>query len=89
MPVMANPEGKKSRSKRKLNNKERLEFDGLLDEVTIVENEIATLDSKLADPEIYATGDNQLAVLQKRRAELEELIVSKTTRWEELSEFSD
>jgi hypothetical protein len=72
-----------------LNNKERLEFDGLLDEVTIVENEIATLDSKLADPEIYATGDNQLAVLQKRRAELEELIVSKTTRWEELSEFSD
>jgi ATP-binding cassette subfamily F protein uup len=89
MPVMANPEGKKSRSKRKLNNKERLEFDGLLDEVTIVENEIATLDSKLADPEIYATGDNQLAVLQKRRAELEELIVSKTTRWEELFEFSD
>jgi ATP-binding cassette subfamily F protein uup len=89
MPVMANPEGKKSTSKRKLNNKERIEFDGLLDEVTIVENEISTIDSKLADPEIYATGDNQLAVLQKRRAELEELIVSKTTRWEELFEFSD
>ena len=88
MPVMANPEGKKSTSKRKLNNKERREFDGLLDEVTTVENEIATLDSKLSDPEIYATGDNQLAVLQKRRTELEELIVVKTTRWEELSEFS-
>ncbi|MGY8733640.1 MAG: ABC transporter C-terminal domain-containing protein, partial [Pirellulales bacterium] len=69
-------------------NKERIEFDGLLDEVTTVENEIATLDSKLSDPEIYATGDNQLAVLQKRRTELEELIVVKTTRWEELSEFS-
>jgi len=89
MPVMANPEAKESTSKRKLNNKERIEFDGLLDEVTIVENEISTIDSKLSDPEIYATGDNQLAVLQKRRAELEELIVSKTNRWEELSEFSD
>ena len=88
MPVMANPEGKKSTSKRKLNNKERLEFDGLLDEVTTIEKEMATLDSKLSDPEIYATGDKQLAVLQKRRAELEELIVVKTTRWEELSEFS-
>jgi ATP-binding cassette subfamily F protein uup len=88
MPVMANPEGKKSTSKRKLNNKERIEFDGLLDEVTTIEKEMATLDSKLSDPEIYATGDKQLAVLQKRRAELEELIVVKTTRWEELSEFS-
>ena len=89
MPVMANPEGKKSTSKRKLNNKERLEFDGLLDEVTTIEKEMATLDSKLSDPEIYATGDKQLAVLQKRRAELEALIVAKTKRWEELSEFSD
>ena len=89
MPVMANPEGKKSASKRKLNNKERLEFDGLLDEVTTIEKEMATLDSKLSDPEIYATGDKQLAVLQKRRAELEALIVAKTKRWEELSEFSD
>lgn len=89
MPVMANPEEKKSTSKRKLNNKERLEFDGLLDEVTTIEKEMAILDSKLSDPEIYATGDKQLAVLQKRRAELETLIVSKTKRWEELSEFSD
>ncbi|MDG1405104.1 MAG: ABC-F family ATP-binding cassette domain-containing protein [Planctomycetota bacterium] len=89
MPVMANPEGKKSTSKRKLNNKERLEFDGLLDEVTTIEKEMATLDSKLSDPEIYATADKQLAVLQKRRAELEALIVAKTKRWEELSEFSD
>jgi ATP-binding cassette subfamily F protein uup len=89
MPVMANPEGKKSTLKRKLNNKERLEFDGLLDEVTTIEKEMATLDSKLSDPEIYATGDKQLAVLQKRRAELEALIVAKTERWEELSEFSD
>ena len=89
MPVMANPEGKKSTSKRKLNNKERLEFDGLLDEITTIEKEMATLDSKLSDPEIYATGDKQLAVLQKRRAELEALIVAKTKRWEELSEFSD
>ncbi|MDC1020803.1 ABC transporter C-terminal domain-containing protein, partial [bacterium] len=87
--VMANPEGKKSTSKRKLNNKERLEFDGLLDEVTTIEKEMATLDSKLSDPEIYATADKQLAVLQKRRAELEALIVAKTKRWEELSEFSD
>jgi len=89
MPVMANPEGKKSTSKRKLNNKERFEFDGLLDEITTIEKEMATLDSKLSDPEIYATGDKQLAVLQKRRAELEALIVAKTKRWEELSEFSD
>ncbi len=89
MPVMANPEGRQSASKRKLNNKERLEFDGLLDEVTTIENEMATLDSKLSDPEIYATGDKQLAVLQARRAELEALIVAKTKRWEELSEFSD
>ncbi len=87
MPVMENPEAKVSTSKRKLNNKERVEFEGLLDAIAADEDVMADIDKQMEDPAIYSSADGKLAELQRRREQLVLRVGAATVRWEELSEL--
>jgi ATP-binding cassette subfamily F protein uup len=87
MPVMENPEAKVSMSKRKLNNKQRVEFEGLLDAIAADEDAMADIDKQMEDPAIYSSADGKLAELQRRREQLELRVGAATVRWEELSEL--
>ena len=88
MPVMVNPEGKASSSKRKLNNKERTEFKGLLDIIAADEYAITDIDAQLEDPALYSASDGRLTELQGLRKQLEAKVAADTARWEELSELA-
>ncbi|MFT7517358.1 MAG: ATP-binding cassette subfamily F protein uup [Myxococcota bacterium] len=89
MPVMQNPEGKTaSASKPKLNNKQRSEFDGLLDTIAIDEEAMLAIDTQMADPAVYSSGDGKLAQLQQQRAQLEQRVAQATERWEDLAKLA-
>ena len=74
-------------SKRKLNNKQRVEFEGLLDAIAADEDAMADIDKQMEDPAIYSSADGKLAELQRRREQLELRVGAATVRWEELSEL--
>lgn len=88
MPVMQNPESNNSEAKRKLSNKERIEFEGLLDLIADAELKISDIDLQMQDPAVFSAADNKLSELQQLRTVLSGKIDDLTSRWEELSEFA-
>jgi len=71
---------------RKLNHKERLELEGLLERIELAEQAVATIEARLADPSTYRGATSEIAALtaqlEPARAEVEALVA----RWEELEQ---
>jgi len=74
------------RKRRALTYAERLELDGLLEQVEQAEAQVEVLEARLADPDLYGKGGAEIkdlmAEVDAARAETERL----TARWEELEE---
>ncbi|MEN9946345.1 MAG: hypothetical protein RLZZ293_731 [Pseudomonadota bacterium] len=88
--VVANNMNKNSTpvaAKTKLSYKEKLELEQLPDLLAQLETEQNELNQALQDPQLYKT-DHQLASQYTARvAQLDELILNKLARWEELEKF--
>lgn len=78
---------KKTDKPKKLSYKEKVEFDGLLDEIAALEEEKASLESLFASTEFAK--DGAAAEKTKRYNEISALIDQKTVRWEELAERAE
>jgi len=74
---------------RKLSFKEKQELTELPLQIETLENELAGLHAKLADPAFYQAGDGAaIAAGQKRLEELDALLAHSYQRWEELDGLS-
>jgi ATP-binding cassette subfamily F protein uup len=69
---------------RKLTYAERIELDGLLEQIESAESEVAALHARLADPEIYQGDGSRAAALRQTLQEAESRTARLTARWEEL-----
>jgi len=76
-PVRARPEGP-----RKLGYQEQRELDGLPDRIAGLEEQLAELDRRLADPAVYARPD--VGEVVARRNELADAVAKLYARWEQL-----
>ncbi len=71
-------------AKAKLSYKEQLELAELPEKIEKIETEIAAINMKLADPEIYKTDLDKPTTLQIELTELDEALLNIIARWEEL-----
>ena len=71
-------------AKAKLSYKEQLELAELPERIEKIETEIAAINMKLADPEIYKTDLDKATTLQIELTELDEALLNIIARWEEL-----
>lgn len=76
-------------SKRKLNNNERRELAALPERIEALEEEKDALTEKMADPEIYSGGGDEVARLKSRFDAIEAELATAYTRWEELEAIAD
>ncbi|MBO4728662.1 MAG: ABC-F family ATP-binding cassette domain-containing protein [Spirochaetaceae bacterium] len=78
---------KKAEKPKKLSYKEKIEFDGLLDEIASLEEEKASLEALFASADFAK--DGAAAEKTRRYDEVSVLIEQKTNRWEELAERAE
>ena len=78
---------KKAEKPKKLSYKEKIEFDGLLDEIASLEEEKAELEALFASAGFAK--DGAAAEKTRRYDEVSVLIEQKTNRWEELAERAE
>ena len=78
---------KKAEKPKKLSYKEKIEFDGLLDEIAALEEEKASLEALFASADFAK--DGAAAEKTRRYDEVSVLIEQKTNRWEELAERAE
>ncbi len=78
----AKPE--KQRSNRKLSYNETRELAALPDEIAALEQEQATLNQQLLDPNCYRDTPKEAIAWQQRIEAIDELLLEKLARWEEL-----
>ena len=78
---------KKAEKPKKLSYKEKIEFDGLLDEIASLEEEKAELEALFASADFAK--DGAAAEKTRRYDEVSVLIEQKTNRWEELAERAE
>ena len=71
-------------AKAKLSYKEQLELAELPEKIEKIETEITSINSALADPEIYKTDLENATALQIKLTELDEALLNTIKRWEEL-----
>ena len=71
-------------AKAKLSYKEQLELAELPEKIEKIETEITSINSALADPEIYKTDLEKATALQIKLTELDEALLNTIARWEEL-----
>jgi ATP-binding cassette subfamily F protein uup len=82
--VEARPEPRKSKSTRKLTNKERRELEELPAQIEAIEAEQALLGAKLADPVFYQKERSAAAEVKARIDALDRRHAVAFARWEEL-----
>jgi ATP-binding cassette subfamily F protein uup len=82
-PVAAAPAREAARP-AKLSFNEKRELDGLPDRIAQLEAEQAALQARLADPATYRAAPDEVAKLNTRLAELENLVEQAMVRWEAL-----
>ncbi len=70
--------------KKKLSYKEKRELESLPNEIAELEKEQATLEEKLADGSWFTTDLEGATTASERLAEIEELLLEKLERWDEL-----
>ncbi len=75
--------------KVKLSYKLQRELDQLPQKIESLEEEKSQLESKLADPQIYQSGGNELTDLQAQYTSLESAIAVAYERWDELESLSN
>jgi ATP-binding cassette subfamily F protein uup len=66
---------------------ERKELDGIFDEITAIEERVASLQARLADPAFYAQSFGEARLVQDVQAQLQKAeaeLAARTERWEEL-----
>ncbi len=71
-------------AKKKLSYKEQRELENLPQEIEALETEQAQLSEKLADGSWFVTDANAATNASQRLAEIEELLLEKLERWDEL-----
>ncbi len=69
---------------KKLTYVERIELEGLLDQITRAEERVKSLEATLADPALYATRSQDTKTLQFDLATAQAEVQALTARWEEL-----
>ncbi len=82
----AKPEPAARRTKRpsKLGYKESIELEGLMPRIEELEGEIADLEQRLSDPQLYKDDPTGAASLQEQLNSKNQELESTMTRWEEL-----
>ena len=76
--------GKKPQKTRKFLNREQWELDALPTEIETLDQENAQIAETLADPNTYIETPDRIPQLQQRNVQIEELLIAKFARWEEL-----
>jgi ATP-binding cassette subfamily F protein uup len=80
--------GKRAKSKseraRKLTWAEKIELEGLIEQVDEAEERVAALEQKLADPSTYKQADADIGGLQREIEAAHAQVATLTARWEEL-----
>ena len=76
------------RKKVKLSYKDQRELEQLPAEIEKLENEQAELSDKLADGSWFVTDADAATKASQRLAEIEELLLEKLERWDELEQVS-
>jgi ATP-binding cassette subfamily F protein uup len=71
-------------AKAKLSYKEQLELAELPEKIEKIETEITSINSALADPEIYKSDLEKATALQIKLTELDEALLNTIARWEAL-----
>jgi ATP-binding cassette subfamily F protein uup len=71
-------------TKTKLSYKEQIELDQLPEKIEVLETEQASINTMLADPEIYKTDLDKATALQLRLTELDLALIAALERWESL-----
>jgi len=69
---------------RKLTHAERIELDGLFEEIEAAEARVAELQARLADPEIYQGSGERMTVVRADLDLAESEVTRLTARWEDL-----
>jgi ATP-binding cassette subfamily F protein uup len=69
---------------RKLTHAERIELDGLFEEIEGAESRVAELQGRLADPEIYQGSGERMAAIRGDLDLAESEVTRLTARWEDL-----
>jgi len=91
-PVKEKPVNREKPKKdrpRKLTFKEKTELNGLPLRIETLENEVAGLHEKIADPEFYRSAGPVVADVNARLEEIERELATTYSRWEELDALSD
>lgn len=83
-PVANKQEKPRNTGSKKLSYNETRELTSLPDEIASLETEQAELNQKLLDPECYKTNPKEAISWQQRIETIDELLLEKLTRWEEL-----
>ncbi|HVU01164.1 MAG TPA: ABC-F family ATP-binding cassette domain-containing protein [Polyangiaceae bacterium] len=76
-------------AKKPLSYLEKKELDGILDEISALEDALARAEDKLADPALYAGGPAPAAKARDERDALARAVADKTARWEDLESRRD
>jgi ATP-binding cassette subfamily F protein uup len=85
----AAPVAPKAAPKKPLTYGERIELDKILGVIAAAEDELATLEKRLADPALYATGGTEVKALEADRARIAGRVGELTARWEDLESRKD
>jgi ATP-binding cassette subfamily F protein uup len=77
-------------NKRKpLSFAERKELDGILDEISALEEKVSALEARLADPALYSAGPDEGRKAREAHEQAARDLASRTARWEELESRRD
>jgi ATP-binding cassette subfamily F protein uup len=72
----------KPKGKSALTYAERIELDGIMDAIDAAEREVSALETKLAEPSLYATRGDEVAPLQAKLQAAKEGVARLVARWE-------
>jgi len=75
--------------KKALTYGERIELDKILGVIAKTEEELASVEARLADPTLYATRGNEVRPLEDERARIAHRVTELTARWEDLEARKD
>jgi ATP-binding cassette subfamily F protein uup len=75
--------------KKSLTYGERMELDKILGVIAKTEEELASVEARLADPTLYATRGTEVRPLEEERARIATRVGELTARWEDLENRKD
>jgi ATP-binding cassette subfamily F protein uup len=83
------PQAKTTEKTRKLSQKERAELDTIEDRIFAAEDEIATIETRMNDPEFQVSNYEQLPAEMRKLEAARAATAALYTRWEELQAIAD